>query len=78
MKVIARQIYTEPAAAVGLLTTVALLVLALVDGAALDATQLIAIFAPLVSALGIRQAVSPAAGPRPEPPAEEPPAEPSP
>lgn len=65
MKTIADQLWREPAAFIGLLTTVALLVLALVDGADLDATQLIAIFAPLVSALGIRQAVTPAAGPRP-------------
>lgn len=64
MKTIANQLWREPAAFIGLVTTVALLVLALVDGADLDATQLIAIFAPLVSALGIRQAVSPAAGPR--------------
>jgi hypothetical protein len=65
MKVIAERFWTEPAAAIGLLTSIALLILALATGADLTADTIVAIVAPVASALGIRQVVSPAAGPRP-------------
>ena len=70
MKVIMKQIWNEPAAAIGLLTSALLAVLAIADGADWDAQTIIGVIAPLASALGIRQLVSPAAGPRNE---EEPP-----
>jgi len=66
MKVIAHQIWNEPAVAIGLLATVLLLILALVSNADWDASTIAGIAAPFVSSLGIRQAVSPAAGPRKE------------
>ena len=68
MKTIAEQVWREPAAAIGLLTSVLLAAIALVSGAELDAQTLIGIVAPFASAIGIRGLVSPAAGPR-EPPA---------
>lgn len=67
MKVLAQQLWREPAAAIGLLTSVLLLVLAVVSDTAFTADTIIAIVAPLASALGIRQVVTPAAGPRPDP-----------
>ncbi len=68
MKVIMKQIWNEPAAAIGLLTSALLAVLAIADGADWDAQTIIGVIAPLASALGIRQLVSPAAGPRNEEP----------
>lgn len=64
MKVIAQRIWREPAVAVGLLTSVLLVVLALVDGTDWDTQTVLGVVAPFASALGIRQLVSPAAGPR--------------
>jgi hypothetical protein len=70
VKVIMKQIWNEPAAAIGLLTSALLAVIAVADGADWDAQTIIGVIAPLASALGIRQLVSPAAGPRDqEPPA---------
>lgn len=68
MKVIANQVWNEPAVAIGLLATILLLILALVTSAEWDASTIAGIAAPFVSSLGIRQAVSPAAGPRNEAP----------
>jgi hypothetical protein len=65
MKEIAGRVWREPAAAIGLLTTLALLVLALATSSDLDADALISIAAPFLSSLGIRQLVTPAA-PTPE------------
>jgi len=70
MKVIAGRIWREPAVAVGLLTSVILVVLALADNADWNASVILGVIAPFTSALGIRQLVSPAAGPRPDPSAE--------
>jgi hypothetical protein len=64
MKVIAERIWSEPAVAIGLLVSALLAVLAVLDDAAWDAQTIIGIVAPFASSLGIRQAVSPAAGPR--------------
>ena len=82
MKVIAQRVYTEPAVAIGLLFSVALLVVNLAADTNFDAATIVTVLGPLLSALGIRQTVSPAAGPRPlpeaepEPEPESPPAEP--
>jgi hypothetical protein len=65
MRVIARTVWQEPAAAIGLLTSVALIALAVLSGASWDASTIAGILAPLLSGLGIRQLVSPA------PPAQE-------
>jgi hypothetical protein len=66
MKVIARRLWQEPAAAIGLLTSLALVALALASSASWSASTIAGILAPLLSGLGIRQLVSPA------PPAQEP------
>lgn len=70
MKVIARKLWEEPAAFIGLLTTILLAGLNVIGDDDWGIDNLIAVLAPLVSSLGIRQVVSPAAGPRPEPPPE--------
>jgi hypothetical protein len=57
MKVIGQRVYNEPAAFIGLLVSLALLALALLTDADWDASTIAGIIAPLVSALGIRQAV---------------------
>jgi hypothetical protein len=71
VKPLAKKIWEEPAAAIGLLTSIVLAVLAIVDDAAWDAQTIIGVVAPLASSLGIRQLVSPAAGPRQDPPSAE-------
>jgi len=60
MKVIGQKFWNEPAVCIGLLTTVILLVLQIVTGDDWDAVNIIAILAPFVSSLGIRQTVTPA------------------
>ena len=60
MKPLAQQVWREPAAAIGLLTTLALLVINLIGTPDCSAQGLIAIFAPFASSLGIRQLVTPA------------------
>lgn len=67
MKVIAQQIWREPAAAIGLFTSVVLAILALVSNQEWDAQTIVGIIAPFASAIGIRGLVSPAAGPRDDP-----------
>ena len=59
MKVIAERFWKEPAVAIGFLVSLALLVYALIDDS-FDAQSIVGILAPLVSALGIRQLVTPA------------------
>ena len=59
MKAIAERIWTEPAVALGALTTLALLAVALLAGADWGADTIVGVLAPLVSALGIRQLVTP-------------------
>jgi hypothetical protein len=66
MSVIAQRVWREPAAGIGLLTTVILLVIAVATDAEWDAALILAIVAPFTSSLGIRQLVYPAAGPRPD------------
>jgi len=81
MSVIAQRVWREPAVAIGLLFSIALLVVNLAASEGFDAATVVSVAGPLLSALGIRQTVSPAAGPRPLPepepePEPEPPAEP--
>jgi len=68
MKVIGQRIWREPAVFIGLVASAALLVINLLADTNIDAATGLAIAGPLLSALGIRQAVSPAAGPREKPP----------
>ena len=70
MKVIAKKIWQEPAAFIGLLVTLGLLVLNLVGDDKWSAQTIVEVIAPLVSALGIRQLVSPVAAQEEKPPAE--------
>jgi len=59
MRVIGRRIWTEPAVAIGLLTSILLTVVALVTGTSWDTSTIAGIAAPFLSSLGIRQFVSP-------------------
>lgn len=61
MKEIAKRIWNEPAVAIGLFTTLVLLVINLVGDNEWGFEAIIAVLAPLLSALGIRQTVIPAA-----------------
>lgn len=61
MKVIAQKVWTEPAVFIGLLVTLGLLAGALIAHQHIDAGVVIGILAPLGSALGTRQFVTPAA-----------------
>jgi hypothetical protein len=76
MSVIAQRIWREPAVAIGLLFTVALLIVNLAADEGWDAATVVTTLGPLLSALGIRQVVSPAAGPRPDADAQPPPSSP--
>lgn len=73
MKVIAQRIWNEPAVCIGVITSLALLVINLIGENDWNFEAILAIIAPLASALGIRQAVySPATVEKltePEPPA---------
>lgn len=65
MKPLMQKIWTEPAAAIGLLTSLVLLGVAVISDANFNTQTLLGIAAPLLSGLGIRQTVYPVAGPRP-------------
>jgi len=58
MKALAQQIWNEPAVAIGLLTSAAMLVIQLAAGDT-TTTDIITIAAPFLSALGIRPLVTP-------------------
>ena len=66
MKEIAQRIWREPAAGIGLITTLILLLVAWATDAEWDAALILAVIAPFTSSLGIRQLVYPAAGPLPK------------
>lgn len=68
MKTLVMRVWQEPAVATGLLTSLLLLLVALVDGSDWTTSVILGILGPFASSLGIRQLVSPAAGPRPLPP----------
>jgi len=59
MKVLGQRVWREPAVAIGLLTSAALVVIALITDAAWDTQTIIGIAAPFASALGIRPLVTP-------------------
>lgn len=61
MKVIAQKVWNEPAVAIGLLVSLVLLVLNLLDDQDWGVQNIIAILAPLASSLGIRNLVMPMA-----------------
>ena len=58
MKEVMKRVWNEPAVFIGLLVSLALLVINLINGN-IDATAIISILGPLLAALGIRQAVIP-------------------
>lgn len=88
MKVIVQRIWREPAVCIGLAASLILLLLEFLGDDKFTADSIIAICAPLVSALGIRQTVSPALEPptttetetpsEPAPPPPIPPGDPEP
>lgn len=59
MKVIANKIWNEPAAFIGLLVSLGLLVVNLLGDPSWTAQEIIEVLAPLAAALGIRQLVRP-------------------
>ena len=65
MKQIIKRIWNEPAVAIGLIASLILALLQFLGDDTWDANTIIAIAAPFVSALGIRQTVKPALGPAP-------------
>jgi hypothetical protein len=67
MKAVAQQVWREPAVFIGLLTSILLALIAILDGADWDTQTIIGVVAPFAASLGIRQAVTPAAGPRDTP-----------
>lgn len=64
MQTILERIWREPAVFIGLVSSLALLGLNLLAGDSIDGASGLAIAGPFLSAIGIRQVVSPAAGPR--------------
>lgn len=59
MSVVFERIWREPAVFIGLLTTIVLLVVAILTGASWDASVILGILGPLLAALGIRPLVTP-------------------
>lgn len=59
MKQIAARVWHEPAVCIGLLTSVALAVITIATGDPWDTVAIAAVIAPLASALGIRELVTP-------------------
>jgi hypothetical protein len=57
MKVIINKIWTEPAVAIGLLVSIILAIIAIIDGSDWDVQTILGIAAPFASSLGIRQTV---------------------
>jgi hypothetical protein len=60
MRQIMQLFWNEPAVAIGVLASVALAVLKIVNGGALTADDVVAILAPLGTAAGVRPLVTPA------------------
>lgn len=63
MSVIAARVWHEPAVFIGLLVTGALVVITLATGDPWDTATIAGVLAPLLSALGIRQVVTPVEDP---------------
>lgn len=66
MSEILKRVWREPAVFLGLLTSVALAVITIATGDPWDTAAIAAVVAPLASALGIRQLVTPDTGTPPE------------
>lgn len=62
MSEIARRVWHEPAVFLGLITSIALVVITLATGDKWDTATIAGVAAPLVSALGIRELVTPTGG----------------
>jgi hypothetical protein len=60
MKGIGERAWREPAVAIGLLASIILLAIKLISGDPWDTATVAGVAAPLISALGIRQVVTPA------------------
>jgi hypothetical protein len=60
MRQLVKLFWDEPAVAIGVLASVALAVLKIVNGGALTADDVLAVLAPLGTAAGVRPFVSPA------------------
>ena len=60
MKTLIQKLWTEPAAFVGLLVSIGLAIGTIVTGGAWDWETIVAVTAPLLTSLGIRQVVTPA------------------
>lgn len=63
---ILKRVWREPAVFLGLLTSAALAVITIATGDPWDTAAIVAVIAPLASALGIRQLVTPVTGEPPE------------
>jgi hypothetical protein len=59
---IARRVWHEPAVFLGLIASIALVVITLATGDKWDTATIAGVAAPLVSALGIRELVTPTGG----------------
>jgi hypothetical protein len=59
MREIAKRVWLEPAAFIGLVTTAAIVAITLISGDHWDLATICGAIAPLASALGIRQLVTP-------------------
>jgi hypothetical protein len=62
MQKIAVRVWREPAVFIGLITTIALVIITVATGGDWDAALIVAVIAPLVEALGIRAYVKPTYG----------------
>ena len=59
MKEIGKRLWDEPAVVIGLLVSIALLVITLLNGDGWDVTTVLYVIAPFASALGVRPLVKP-------------------
>lgn len=62
MREILARVWREPAVFLGLVTSAALAIVTVLTGDPWDTAAIVAVIAPLASALGIRQLVTPVAG----------------
>lgn len=62
MKPLVQKLWTEPSAAIGLLVTIGLAVGAIIAGSDWTWETIVAVLAPLLTGLGIRQTVTPVRG----------------
>jgi hypothetical protein len=67
MSEIAKRVWREPAVFLGFVTSAALAIITIATGDKWDTAAIVAVIAPLASALGIRQLVTPTMGAHDEP-----------